>query len=131
MKIGVIFLYWLVNLVDKDMMKNPIDANAKTKSIYGANNKNLAHNIRNDGNKAHPWIYAEQNAINIPNIWNEISIYWFDNKYLVIGGRIKISAFGITGSGFCSIKNFESIIRIRSIEKDINLLLDAINVVIE
>ena len=94
------------------------------KSIYGANNKNLAHNNKNDGNKAHSRMYEVEKAIKIPNIWNEISIYWFDNKYLAIWCLINISKLGIIGSGFCSIKNFESIIRTSSIEYEIYLGLD-------
>lgn len=38
------------------------------KSIYGANNKNLAHNNKNDGNKAHSRMYEVEKAIKIPNI---------------------------------------------------------------
>lgn len=42
----------------------------------------------------------------------------------MIGCLIYISKLGIIGSGFCSIKNFESIIRTSSIEYEINLGLD-------
>lgn len=63
---GVNFLYLLVTRVESEMMKKPIDEKAKTKSIYGANNKNRALNNKNDGNSAHSRIYADVKAIKIP-----------------------------------------------------------------
>lgn len=121
---GVNFLYLLVTRVESEMMKNPIDEKAKTKSIYGANNKNRALNNKNDGNSAHSRIYADVKAIKIPKTWNEIKTYWFVSKNLAIGWLSKISKEEITGFGFCWMMNLETTRTKRSNENEINLDID-------